>query len=231
MPTALSPAFFAFFDELSHNNNKVWFDAHRSDYEKYVKVPFYALVAELFEAFRQRSVFVPNLEAKHFIMRINRDIRFSANKNPYKTHASAWFCALGKTPGHAGFYIHFGAEECFVGGGNYEPTKEGLYAIRQEIAYCNDEFESIIQAPAFKNAYGEVTGEKNKVLPAEQKEWALSQPLIYNKQFLFTRHLSREEVLNPDLAQRLIALYEAGKPFNDFIMRALGVVERKVKSK
>ena len=128
-----NPAFFKFFDQLTKNNNKEWFDANRSIYEEEVKKPFRKLVEDLTEKLAKDLPEI-NREVSKSIFRINRDIRFSLDKSPYKNHLGAVFSRTGtKDLDYPGYYMHFGADEIMVGGGKYQVDKEQLAKIRQEI--------------------------------------------------------------------------------------------------
>ena len=103
----------------------------------------------------------------------------------------------------------------------YEVDKEKLEKIRQEIYYNNDAFKKIIAEKTFKSYYGEVQGERNKVLPPEYKEFAKEQPLIANKQFYFMGKMKKEEVLSKDFDKLVLKHFKAAAKFNEFMMQAI----------
>jgi uncharacterized protein (TIGR02453 family) len=164
---------------------------------------------------------LPLQPAKHWLFRINRDVRFSKDKAPYKTHTACYFSVGGKQCNLPGFYAQLGGAGSFCAGGCYEVAPADLKLIRQEIVYQPDEFRALISAPDFAEAFGELQGERNKILPAEFKEEAATQPLLYLKQFFYTRPLSPEEITSPDLVQRLADLYRIAQPFDNFLTRAI----------
>ena len=117
-----------FLRDLSANNNKEWFDVHRSQYESDVKKPFRELVSALIEKVCavDSSLYCT---AEQAVFRINRDIRFSKNKTPYKTNLAAAIGPGGRR-GSPSFYIHVEPESMFVGGGVYSPSPEQIADIR-----------------------------------------------------------------------------------------------------
>ena len=115
-----SKDFLDFFKELAANNNKDWFDANRKRYDKSVKEPFKAFVADLISESQKIDPSI-DIEAKDAIFRINRDIRFSKDKTPYKLDRSAIISAAGrKDHSIPGFYIALGPDKTYLGGGASE---------------------------------------------------------------------------------------------------------------
>lgn len=116
--TFFTPDFFRFFEELSENNHRDWFDANRQRYEDEVKKPFRALVEALVLRLHDLE---PNwvLDAGQCIFRINRDVRFSKDKRPYKEHVSAAFSKWGKKSAYPGYYFQINHHQLMVGGGAY----------------------------------------------------------------------------------------------------------------
>jgi uncharacterized protein (TIGR02453 family) len=213
--------FLDFFRKLSQNNNKVWFDKNRSTYETEVKAPFKELVNEMILRINQEDPDL-DIEAKDAIFRINRDIRFSKDKTPYKTNVSANIARGGrKSHNVPGFYIHFGFDSAVIAGGVHAPDKEGLYKIRAKIAKSPDEFSRLLEDPDFKESFGTILGEKNKRIPKEFESSAASQPLIANKQFFYWAELEPEFVIKPNLPDLLMEYFHAGKGVSDFLNEAL----------
>jgi uncharacterized protein (TIGR02453 family) len=215
-----TPAFFKFFDQLEKNNHKEWFDANRPTYEKEVKEPFKKFVTLILNELAKDQ---PDIlkDASKSIFRINRDIRFSKDKSPYKNHVGAVFSRSGTKDTRPGYYLHLGAKEIFIGGGMYEVDKEKLEKIRQEIFYNNDSFKKIINEKNFKAYYGMIQGEKNKILTPEYKEFAKEQSLIANKQFYYMGKLKKEDVLSKDFDKTVLKYFRAASKFNEFMMHAI----------
>ena len=212
--------FLDFFEELDKNNHKEWFDANRDWYEKDVKNPFKEFVTHL-NAYVLKDNPTFNTNVSKNIFRINKDIRFSKDKTPYKTNVAAVFSKNGTKDVLPGFYIHFGLNELLIGGGMYQVEKENLAKIRQEIFYNNSAFEKVFQQKDFKKYYGEIHGEKNKVLPSEYKEFVQTQPYIANKQFYTMASVSKKELLAHDFDKIVLAHFKALQPLNDFLNIAI----------
>lgn len=219
-----SQDYLDFFIELAGNNNKDWFDLNRKRYEQNIKLPFHDFTQHLINEIAKSDATFKDLEAKNCIFRINRDIRFSKDKAPYKMMCSAVVAPEGKkSKAINGVYFELGPEHVRAYGGVYEIDKEGLEALREGIADNLEEFKKLYTSKNFKNTFGEIRGEKNKVLPSHLKQIAEKEELIYNKQFYFFAEFPAETVTRPDLDKIILDCYEAGKPieafFNQFIQR------------
>jgi uncharacterized protein (TIGR02453 family) len=218
---SISPAFPQFFAELERNNHKEWFDANKKRYERDVKIPFTALVHEVLKLVSATDPTLENLQPKDCIFRINRDIRFSKDKTPYKIYASAAIARGGrKHMDIPGFYFEIGASFFAIYGGLYGPEKSTLDDVRYYIAGNREAFRKCISQGEFVKYFGEIRGEKNKILPVELKAAAADEPLIFNKQFYFFRQIPVAEVLeNP--VEAVMENYRIMKPVNDFLSHAV----------
>ena len=216
------PDTIQFFKELAANNHKEWFDDNRKRYEEVVKKPFYSLVRDVI---REVSHFEPNTEpeVKNSVFRINRDIRFSKDKSPYKLHVAAVVGEGGrKALERPGLYFHLGIGESFIGGGAYELSKPSLDRARHYLANHSSEARKILSEDSFQKTYGELRGEENKILPSELKEAGNDFPLIYKKQFYYMDMIDDENFMTrPDLLKVIMDHYHAGRPWNQFIRKAL----------
>lgn len=154
-----------FLRALKRNNRREWFNAHRDDYETYVRQPMTAIVDRLAVDLR---AFAPELVAspKVSMYRIYRDTRFSDNKTPYKTHVAAVFPTRGllKHEG-AGVYFHISPEGVWIGGGMYSPQPPQLFAVREHIAGHLRQLRAIVESPGFRKHLGTLEGEKLKRVP------------------------------------------------------------------
>jgi len=216
-----SPDFNKFFIELAPNNNKEWFDENRKRYEKSVKEPFEVFVAEVIKQVAKVDPKV-TITPREAIFRINRDVRFSKDKAPYKSRMSAVVAAGGrKDHSSGGIYFEIGPENVAFYGGQYMPDKEQLQRIREHIAANLAQFKKLRTAKAFVDHFGEIQGEKNKIVPKEFKEALAKEPLIANKQFYFMAELPPKNVTSPKLVDLLLEHYTAMKPMNDFLAAAL----------
>lgn len=209
--------FLQFFIDLAPNNNKDWFDLNRKRYENSVREPFRNFVQSVIDSIAADHPEFKGLEAKDCIFRINRDIRFSSDKTPYKMMMSAVVAPEGKkSKAINGVYFEFGPEHVRVYGGIYEIDKEDLQLVREGMASNLDKFRSIYSNKEFVDMFGELRGEKNKLLPKELKEAAATEPLIFNKQWYFYTQFEPEVILKEDLKELILECYRIGQPVENF---------------
>jgi uncharacterized protein (TIGR02453 family) len=141
-----------FLKDLAENNNKPWFDENRDKY-LIAKKEIESFTIKLIQEFGDTEPSIANLEAKECLFRINRDVRFSKDKSPYKTNFGISLNPGGKKSDLAGYYIHIEPGKSFVGGGLWMPMPEQLGKIRQEIDYNLEQFEELIKAQTFKKVF------------------------------------------------------------------------------
>lgn len=214
--------FIAFFKELGANNNKEWFDANRKRYEQVVKKPFEKFVADLIVAMRQDE---PELlaEPKDCIFRINRDIRFSTDKTPYKVQVSALITPRGrKQMEYPGLYLEITPEHVGIYGGLYMPDKNMLADLRESIADDPTAFKKAYTDKQFVKLYGEIKGEKNKRLDKHLAEAADAEPMLYNKQFYYHATMPAKTITEEKLLQTVLAYYHAAAPVREYFRAATG---------
>jgi uncharacterized protein (TIGR02453 family) len=217
----LNKEYFKFFDGLTKNNNKDWFEKNRATYENEVKKPFRELTQALTDKLA-KDVPELNRDITKAIFRINRDIRFAKDKSPYKVHMAAVFSRTGtKDQEFPGFYIHIGADDIMVGGGKYFTTKEDLSKIRQEIYYNNTAFKKLLNDKAFKEKFKTLDGEKSKVLDPDYKAFLTEQPLIANKQFWYWARFTREQATGDKFDTLVLSYFKAGMKMNNFLWQAI----------
>jgi uncharacterized protein (TIGR02453 family) len=157
---------FRFLRALRRHNDREWFGAHRAEYEAYVRDPMRALVEEMDVRLARIAPEMVGDPARS-IFRIHRDVRFSADKSPYKTHAAAQFyhrdagrgAGVDATGAGASFYFHFDPVESFVAGGLWMPARPALNAIREALAADSDGFEDIVLNRAFRRRFGALEDE------------------------------------------------------------------------
>ena len=209
--------FNKFFKDLAKNNNKEWFDRNRDRYEGSVKRPFEAFVAELIKRIGKLDPEV-KIEPREAIFRINKDIRFSKDKIPYKMSSTALISRGGrKDHGDPGIYFELGPEHVQIYGGSYAPEKEQLQRIRSKIAADPKGFRKLYSAKEFISHFGAIEGERNKMLPAEFKQIVTEEPLIANKAFYYNATLPASMVTDPKLMEVIMAHYKAMRPMNAFL--------------
>lgn len=212
-------SFIEFFETLSKNNNTVWFNQNRNFYEISVKKPFYAFVENFIT---QVQNYDPEIKIKpaDAIMRINKDIRFSSDKTPYKTHMAANISLYGKKDkAYPGFYFQFSHESIIIYGGSYMIESTMLNKIRTYIANNLQEFSMAYNEESFKEKYGNILGEKNKKLPEELQKLVSNEPLIANKQFYYSAELDNSILIKEELTHKMLEYYLAGKKLNNFLKK------------
>lgn len=216
------PEFNAFFRELAPNNHKEWFDENRSRYEKHVKKPFQEFVQAAILEVAQLNPAVKDLQPKDAIFRINRDIRFSKDKAPYKIQMSAVINPGGrKNFAGNGLYFELTPEHVRFYSGIYEASKDQLLAVRNAIANDPSGFKNLYSDPEFIKLYGEIRGEKNKILPKELKEAGEKEPLLFNKQFYFFCQHTESLTESNDLMSKLVEAYRVAQPIQNFFTKSL----------
>lgn len=217
----LSPDFLEFFKELAPNNNKDWFDENRARYHENVKKPFEDFVTAVINEMRKTDKSL-TITYKDCIFRINRDIRFSKDKSPYKLNRSAFISNKGKKEKAVpGLYFELTPEHARVYTGVYQPDKDQLYAVREEIAENLKKFEAIISEKKFKKTFGDILGDKNARIPKEFHEAAEKQPLIYNKQFYVYTTFEPKEMLKEGFEKKIVEAYKIAEPLADFLKKPI----------
>ena len=213
--------FLLFLKDLANNNNREWFHANKKRYENELKKPFVEVVQTVIDGLNKAGHNI-EIAPKDMIFRINRDIRFSKDKSPYKTNVGALISEKGRRhKEYPGYYLHIEQGQLMIGGGAYFMEKEALYACRQAIANDPKGFKKIINAKAFKDHFGGIQGAKNKRIPKEFVEPGEKQELIYNKQFYFMAELDPKLLLKDDALKTIISHYKAGKALNTFLQEAM----------
>jgi uncharacterized protein (TIGR02453 family) len=207
-----------FLNSIKSNNNRDWFIANR---------PLYVESKNNFESFVQEIinktiVFEPimkGLEAKSCVFRINRDIRFSNDKSPYKSHFGAFIVQGGKKNGDkfAGYYFHIEPGKSIIAGGAYTPPTPWLTEIREKISEKPDEFIKIINSKDFIKYFGKIEGEKLKTAP---KGFPSDHPhieLLKLKSYLVVNEVSDKIVVGNDFSDHVLKVFKAMKPLNDYL--------------
>ena len=211
-----------FFKELAANNNRDWFHDNKKRYERSVKEPFKIFVQDIISRTAELDGRF-SIDVKDAIFRINRDVRFSKDKSPYKLQMGAVIAPGGKKEGMGipGMYLELGPEHFRFYSGIYMPSKEDLYKIRAYMSKHSSQLNSILNHKEFVEHFGELRGEKNKVLPKEFKSAAETQPLLFNKQFYFFSSMPPETILREDLDDVIFGLFKVSEPMREYLTKAL----------
>ena len=216
-----SPDYLEFFKELAGNNNKEWFDRNRKRYESVVREPFKNFIGQLI-AEMSKSDPELDIDPKKAIFRINRDIRFSKDKTPYKLYNSALISPAGrKDKNNPGIYLEFSPEKLGVYGGIYMPSPAQVQKVRTYMIQNLDEWEGLLNESKFREAYGEIQGEKAKRIPKEFREAAEKHPLLYNKQWYYQADLSPNVILGENLMDDILDLWNTAQPVKNFLYQAI----------
>jgi uncharacterized protein (TIGR02453 family) len=211
---------FDFLKKLAKNNNKEWFDTNRAIYEK-ARQAHIEFVQQLITNIAKTDAAVNHLVAKDCLFRINRDVRFSKNKSPYKTNFGAYLSPGGKKSFTAGYYLHIQPGESFMAGGVWQPPAPQLQAIRQEIDYNLKEFQKIISTKNFKKHFGALSNDDKLI--AVPKGYDKSNPaidLLKHKSHIVLQHFSDEEILSKNFLKISTQSCKEMLPLIAFLRRA-----------
>ena len=212
-----------FLADLVANNNTEWMHANKKRYDNFKK-DYHKYIASLLVEMKPLDKKLESLEVKNCTFRINRDIRFSKDKTPYKTNIGVWMAQNLNRKNAPGYYIHFEKGNSFIAGGIWCPEPVELKQIRKEIAFFHEDLEKIVNDKKFKSEFSALSRDDLNTLKKAPKDFEADHPAIeYLKLKSFTASEKIDDKLFMDaefskkIAQKLIAL----KPMNDFLHRAL----------
>jgi len=219
----LQTSTLTYIKKLQKNNNKPWFEENRLLFNE-ANDDFEKLVKDIITSFGKVDTDIAPVEAKNCIFRQYRDIRFSKDKTPYKTHMGASFDKGGKNSGFAGYYLHLEpGNKSMAGGGIWMPEAAQLKKIRQEIDYSWDEFSGIINQKDFKKVYGDLEQGEFK-LSREPKGYEKDNPAIEYlklKSLVAMQTLTDDDLVSKGLLQKIVSAFTALMPLIKFINRSL----------
>ena len=209
------PEALTFLRNLARHNDRAWFQPRKAEFEAELKEPMLAIVRRITDAMLE---FAPNhvRPAEKSLFRIYRDMRFSSDKRPYKTHVAAWWSHQGleKTSG-AGYYFHVSAKEIIIAAGAYMPEKDQLAAIRNWLLDHHREFKKLLQNPKVRSTYDEFEGNAltrpPKGFPAEHP----GMDLIRCRQWGLAAELPAKAALKKDIADVVIRHFKIAAPVVD----------------
>ena len=210
----INPDLFSFFSKLKQNNNRDWFQSNKAEFkllEGQVK---------LFMKGIEQNLQIHDKIEKAKMFRIYRDVRFSKNKTPYKTHFGLAF-HREKPALRGGYYIHLEPENSFLGVGFWAPEKEDLQRIRKELEIDADEYRQIMVNKAFKKHWGSLSGEEVKTAPKGFSKEHPNIDLIKKKQHVFIKNFSDQEVLSSDFNGVIDTHFQNIRPFFDYMSHFL----------
>jgi uncharacterized protein (TIGR02453 family) len=209
-----------FLNDLQLNNNREWFQKNKSRYEEN-RNDFESFINLLIPGIIKFDPSIGNVTAGECMFRIYRDIRFSNDKTPYKTHFGAFMAEGGRKGIKAGYYIHLANDESFLGGGLYMPAPEILKAARQEIYYNIGEFKEILQERFFQKYYGGIHDMEDK-LKKPPKDFPADFPeidLLKHKSYAVWHTLAVADMQKETFPGEVVEKFRAMQPFNAFLNR------------
>lgn len=216
-----------FMADLQANNNTEWMHANKKRYENFKK-DYHAMIASLLSEMKPLDASLELLEIKNCTFRINRDIRFSKDKTPYKTNIGMWLSTNRNRKNSPGYYIHYEKNASFIAGGVWCPEADELKKIRKEIAFFYADFEVIVNDKNFKSGFEAMSREENNLLKNAPKGYDPKHEAIeFLKLKSFTASQKIEDKLftNKDFSKLLAVKLIALKPLNEFLNRALETEE------
>jgi uncharacterized protein (TIGR02453 family) len=219
----LEPQTLKFLSQLKKNNNKPWFDAHRAQYEA-ARIDFSNFIQLLIEALQKSDTTITGITAKDSQFRINRDVRFSKDKRPYKDNFGAFIARGGKKSIFAGYYFHLAPGNSFIGGGLWHPEPANLKKVRQEIDYNWDEFQSILKNKNFKKTFGDLYKGDDLSLKRMPKGYAEDHPAMsYLKlqSLIAEQKIADEDLTKASLHKKALGAFQALQPLLNFINRSV----------
>jgi uncharacterized protein (TIGR02453 family) len=205
---------------LTAHNNKEWFEANRVEYTA-LRAEFTDFVADVIAQTAAFDPSVAHVDAKDALFRINRDLRFSKDKSPYKTTFSASFGSGGRHGGGCGYYLQIDAAgELHDGAGLHQPESPVLNRVRDSIVSAPDEFGSIIRDSEFVREFGTINGERLKRLPAGVPADAPFPDELRLTSFWVGKARNVKDASWSDLATTVAGDYRAANPFLTWLRRA-----------
>ncbi len=199
-----------FLKQLSKNNNREWFEINKPKFKS-----LEADIKEFYAQVRERLESHDEIE-KMKMFRIYRDVRFSKDKTPYKTHFAGSFSRLGAHL-RGGYYLRIRPGESFIATGFWDPNKEDLFRIRKEFEMDASDFRNVIEKKSLKSVWGEIQGDGVKTAPKGFDKAHPDIDLIKRKQFIFVRNFSDEEVLSNSFLEEVGKSFKAIRPFFDIM--------------
>jgi uncharacterized protein (TIGR02453 family) len=218
----IGPEFMGFFVELAGNNHKEWFDAHRERYEKVVKAPFENAVSRIVDVLKSEDPYY-DIDPKKTIFRINRDVRFSKDKSPYKLQMGASINPGGQKTGRIpGLYFEIGPGGFNVGGGAYFLEKPDQELVWRHVSLNRNRWLKADQEPDFRRYYSDgIIGEERKKAVPEFLELGKTEPLVRKKQWYWWAELPPEQSFGPELVELIAQHHRASSSIRQLLNEAL----------
>lgn len=229
------PGAFTFLRSLARHNDREWFAANRERYEREVRAPLAALVEEVDARLATTAPEIVG-DPRRSLFRIHRDVRFSADKRPYRTTAAAWFPHVGagggvgrtaQAHGGAGFYVEVGATGGALGGGLWLPPRPVLARIRAAMDDDPDALREILDRPAVRRRFGEMPADARLTrMPRGYADAHPAAALLRHQSFTLGRTLDLSALGSATLADDLVRDYRLLLPFVRWLNAAIGLPPR-----
>lgn len=210
----ITASLLKFLSSLESHNDRDWFEQHKDQFRTHQAV-FKKFNENLFGEMNKHD----ELEAMK-IFRIYRDVRFSKNKTPYKSHFASSFKRV-KPKYRGGYYMHIKPGASFIATGFWNPIKEDLFRIRKELELDAQDFQEIINDETFVKTWGKLEGDEVKTAPKGFSKEHKNISFIKKKQFIFTKSFSDEEVIAPDFVDQVNNSFAAIRTFFDYMTDVL----------
>ena len=218
----MNTALFSFLNELKANNNREWFQDHKKQYDT-LRTEFVGVVQQLIERIAVFDPEIAGLDAKSCVYRIYRDIRFSHDKTPYKTHFGAYMTGFGgRTSPYAGYYIHLEPGNALLSGGVWCPPSPLLKKLRKDIYDNIDEFMGIIEDKSFKKTFPELEGELLKRMPAGFPADSPYEHILKHKDFIVSSNKPDAFFCTDHWIDQAVDDFKKLYPFNRFLNYTAG---------
>lgn len=209
------PPILDFLKRLSTNNNRIWFNEHKEEFET-LRKKWIADIGNLLEAMSAYDSTLSSVDPKQCVYRIYRDIRFSPNKMPYKNHFGALLGVGGTRCQLACCYLHIQPESCGIYGGLWCPERNLLTKLRHSIDDNYEEFSEVIENPDFAKRF-KIVGETLKKLPQGFDPATPAAKFVKMKEFLLEEHIDDSFFTKNNWIEATAREFSYMKPFNDFL--------------
>ena len=210
------PVILQFLKELSANNNREWFNAHKDKYEE-ARDEYEKLLTTIISRISLFDESIRGVQAKDCTYRIYRDTRFSTDKTPYKTYLGGYINAKGKKSDHCGYYVHIEPGNNILAGGSFCLPPKILKALRQAIFDNIDEYRSIVEDPAFKQYFPVIGDDHLKTAPKGFPKDFEYIDYLKCKDYTCCNYQPNSFMLSPDVLDRIDDVFKQMKRFADFV--------------
>ena len=201
---------FDFLKDLTQNNNRDWFAENKPVYDKSHK-EMYTFGEDLIARMNEFDS-ISTASGKKSLFRIYRDVRFSKNKDPYKTNRSGSFAREGADR-RGGYYFSIQPGNSMIGGGFYQPNSDDLNLIRKQIEMDATPLRDVLKSQKFKSTFGKLLGEQLKTAPRGFEKDDPNIDLLRYKSFYVFKSFTDQEVMADNFEDQVIEVYKAIQPF------------------